>query len=305
MAKAIENKSHQNYDIDNMRAYLNDIVQLPFLSEKEEKSLSWKMKLIPSSLNLLLIQKNPNVKAINSQIDSWFKCRQKLAEAHLPFVVSIAKSYQNKGMELLDLISEGNDSLLIALEKFDPSKGYRITTYAKSLIKQDLVKAIDNKATLIKVNHDQRKKIRKEDKILDKQTQELGRELTPDEIASITNNSITEIKNRKVYLTPPISLNKLQGEEDDLDPTEKIPDPYLDPHHSILEKKERIKILEQALLSIDPLFQQIIIKRYGLEDDEPQTQATISASLDLSRQRVTQLEKQALQKLKQLISNLI
>ena len=258
-----------------LKIYLNEIGQIPLLSEEEERELGRK----------------------SSEGDA--AARQKLAEANLRLVVSIAKHYTGRGVQLMDLIQEGNMGLMRAAEKYDYTKENRFSTYASWWIKEAMQRAIDQQSREIRVPVHVAENMKKVQKVSKELQQELGREPLPKEIAEkIPGKTEKDIKDILSYLQSPVSLETPVGEEGENslgdmveDRTEATPEEAMD---SLVRKEEVSELLD----SLSDRERQVIRLRYGLEDGKTHTLEEIGNTLNVTRARVRQIEARAMEKLR-------
>ena len=258
-----------------LQIYLNEIGQIPLLSEEEEKDLGEKSVAGDAS------------------------ARQRLAEGNLRLVVSLAKHYTGRGVPIMDLIQEGNMGLMHAAEKYDHTKENRFSTYAAWWIKEAMQRAIDQQSREIRVPVHVAENMKRVQKAARDLQQSLGRDATPAEIAEkLGDKTEAEVKDIISYLQSPVSLESPVGEdgEDSLgdlveDRTETTPEEAMD----ILARQEEVK---ELLGSLTDREQQVIRLRYGLGEERPQTLEEIGSMLGVTRERVRQIEARAMEKLR-------
>lgn len=258
-----------------LRIYLQEIGQIPLLSEEEEKELG--RKLAGGDIS----------------------ARHRLEEGNLRLVVSLAKHYTGRGIPLLDLIQEGNMGLMHAAEKYDYMKENRFSTYASWWIKESMQRAIDRQAREIRVPVHVAENMKKVQRAANELRQELGRDASPKEIADrLTGRTEEEVKEILSYFQTPVSLETPIGEngEDSLgdmveNQTETTPEEAMD----ILVQKEEVKELLETLSERE---REVIRLRYGLEDGKAQTLEEIGGQLGVTRERVRQIEARAMEKLR-------
>ena len=225
--------------------------------------------------------------------------RRRLEEGNLRLVVSLAKHYTGRGVQLMDLIQEGNMGLMRAAEKYDHTKENRFSTYAAWWIKEAMQRAIDQQSREIRVPVHVAENMKKVQKVSKELQQELGRDATPKEIAEKMGDRTEEdVKNILTYLQNPVSLETPVGEdgEDSLgdlveDRSEATPEEAMD----ILVRKEEVKELLETLSDRES---QVIRLRYGLEDSRTHTLEEIGEMLGVTRERVRQIEARAMEKLR-------
>ena len=258
-----------------LKIYLNEIGQIPLLSEEEERELGRR----------------------SAQGDS--SARQKLAEGNLRLVVSLAKHYTGRGVQMMDLIQEGNMGLMRAAEKYDYTMENRFSTYASWWIKEAMQRAIDQQSREIRVPVHVAENMKKVQKISKDLQQKLGRDPLPKEIAEkMPGKTEEDVKNILSYLQSPVSLETPVGDEGENslgdmveDKTEATPEEAM----NALVQKEEVSELLEALSERE---RQVIRLRYGLEDGKTHTLEEIGSILNVTRERVRQIEARALEKLR-------
>ena len=258
-----------------LQIYLNEIGQIPLLSEEEERSLG--------------------EKSAKGDADA----RKKLSEGNLRLVVSLAKHYTGRGIPIMDLIQEGNMGLMRAAEKYDYTKENRFSTYASWWIKEAMQRAIDQQSREIRVPVHVAENMKRVQKTARELQQSLGRDATPKEIAEKLGDKTEEdVKNIINYLQSPVSLETPVGDDGENslgdmveDRTEMTPEEAM----NALVQQEEVKELLETLGDRE---RQVIRLRYGLDDEKPHTLEEIGEILGVTRERVRQIEARALEKLR-------
>ena len=259
---------------DPVRMYLKEIGKVPLLSGDEE---------------IQLAQERENGSDY---------ARQKLCEANLRLVVSIAKRYVGRGMLFLDLIQEGNLGLIKAVEKFDWRKGYKFSTYATWWIRQAITRAIADQARTIRIPVHMVETINKLIRIKRQLIQTYGRDPKPEEIAEEMDMPVEKVREILKIAQEPVSLETPIGEEEDSHLGDFIPDsdapaPADAAAFSML-KEQLIEVLD----TLTPREQKVLKLRFGLEDGKARTLEEVGKRFEVTRERIRQIEAKALRKLK-------
>nr|WP_105615080.1 RNA polymerase sigma factor RpoD [Vallitalea okinawensis] len=259
---------------DPVRMYLKEIGKVPLLSADEEVKLAKRMEE-------------------GDQI-----AKQKLAEANLRLVVSIAKRYVGRGMLFLDLIQEGNLGLIKAVEKFDYTKGYKFSTYATWWIRQAITRAIADQARTIRIPVHMVETINKLIRVSRQLLQELGREPSPEEIAEEMDLPVQKVREILKIAQEPVSLETPIGEEEDSHLGDFIPDYEMpvpaDAAAFTLLKEQLVDVLD----TLTEREQKVLRLRFGLDDGRARTLEEVGKEFNVTRERIRQIEAKALRKLR-------
>ena len=259
---------------DPVKMYLKDIGKVSLLTSDEETELAKRM------------------------LDGDEVAKQKLSEANLRLVVSIAKRYVGRGMLFLDLIQEGNLGLMKAVEKFDYTKGFKFSTYATWWIRQAITRAIADQARTIRIPVHMVETINRQVRAQRTLLQELGREPTTEEIADymgITPEKVVEIQK---IAQDPVSLETPIGEEEDSHLVDFIEDTKATPPSDVAAQTMLREQLIQALHKLTPREEKVIRLRYGLDDGKQRTLEEVGKEFNVTRERIRQIEAKALRKLR-------
>ena len=259
---------------DPVRMYLKEIGKIPLLSADEEIELAKRIELGDED------------------------AKQKLAEANLRLVVSIAKRYVGRGMQFLDLIQEGNLGLIKAVEKFDYKKGYKFSTYATWWIRQAITRAIADQARTIRIPVHMVETINRLIRVSRQLLQELGREPTAEEIAAKMDMPVDRVREIMKISQEPVSLETPIGEEED----SHLGDFIQDDHVAVPADAAAFTLLHEQLMEVlDTLTereQKVLKLRFGLVDGRPRTLEEVGKEFNVTRERIRQIEAKALRKLR-------
>ena len=258
---------------DPVKVYLKEIGKVPLLSSDEEVELAKDM------------------------MNGDEKAKDRLAEANLRLVVSIAKRYVGRGMHFLDLIQEGNLGLIKAVEKFDYEKGYKFSTYATWWIRQAITRAIADQARTIRIPVHMVETINRVMRVSRQLVQELGRDPTSEEIAQELGQPEEKVREILKIALDPVSLETPIGEEDshlgDFIPDDDIPAPVDATSHIMLKEQ-----LDDVLATLTPREAKVLQLRFGLVNGRQRTLEEVGKEFNVTRERIRQIESKALRKLR-------
>ena len=267
-------KDAGGYSDSSISWYLDQINKIPLLSRVEEDTLARAVR------------------------DGDENAKNRLIKANLRFVVSIAKKYQTSGISLLDLINEGNMGLIKAAEKFDPDRGFHFISYAVWWIRQAIILAISQKASLIRLPLNRTADIQKIEKVHKSLESRLGREPTPGEIAEDLDMDDEEINHLRNITQDYISLDSSYGDSEDTTILSMIVDQRVDsPDKKVLDESLS-SALNDVLKTLTESERQIIKMRFGLDGYEPMSLQQIGDEFKLSKERIRQIEKKAIRRLR-------
>ena len=259
---------------DPVRMYLKEIGKVPLLSPDEEIELAKKIELGDEA------------------------AKKKLAEANLRLVVSIAKRYVGRGMQLLDLIQEGNLGLIKAVEKFDYRKGYKFSTYATWWIRQAITRAIADQARTIRIPVHMVETINRLVRTQRQLVQKLGREATPEELAKELDMPVDRVREIRKISQDPVSLETPIGEEEDSHLGDFIQDDNVEVPADAATYTLLHEQLMEVLSTLTEREQKVLRLRFGLDDGRPRTLEEVGRQFNVTRERIRQIEAKALRKLR-------
>ena len=263
---------------DTIKVYMQDIGQIPLVTEAEEVELAGQI-------------------AAGSE-----EARAKLIKSNLRLVVKIAHDFKGLGLPLLDLISEGNIGLMRAVEKFDPTKGAKLSSYAAWWIKQSMRRALSNQSRTIRVPVQSAGKINKIKAAKQRLIEDLGRDPTDAEIAVFLDFSERTVAGLKVADLTGFSLNETiqegeQGKFEDIIPDQNSAQP-----DTVISNNETVQRLLLLIEGLEPRERQILKMRFGLDGEKPKTLEEVSHEVGRTRERIRQIQNLALAKLKLLMN---
>ena len=286
---------------DSIGWYLGTIGRVPLLTPAEEIELAHHVQKSKALLELSAEELNSRQKR---QIRMGQRARDRMMAANLRLVVSVAKKYQNQGLDLLDLVQEGAIGLERAVDKFDPGMGYKFSTYAYWWIRQGMTRAIDNSARTIRLPIHISEKLSKMRRITRELSHRLGRQPNRLELAHGMGMEPEELEELMAQTAPCASLDAhARGEEDRSTLGELIADPASNSHLDSMDSHLQKEHLTTWLSQLNEREQKILKLRFGLGGEEPLTLAEIGRQINVSRERVRQLEAKAIMKLR-LMSNM-
>ena len=277
----VANRDRGSYDADTaFKLYLREIGQVKLLTPAEEIDLAAKIKKGDK------------------------KAREQMIKANLRLVVKIAHDYEGFGLPLLDLISEGNIGLMKAVERFDPSKGGKLSTYGSWWIKQSIKRALANQSMTIRLPVHRVDKISKMRRVALKLQEAFGREPTDEELAEEMGMSSSRVAQMRTAAIRPASLDAPIGDDDSNNYSEIIADENADTPYEQLEEQTVTRMLQEMVKTLDPREGTILRYRFGLDGGSEKTLEEVGEKFGVTRERVRQIQNIALNKLRRMIEKL-
>jgi len=278
---AVEDDTRSDYDENTaIKLYLHEIGQVDLLTPKEEVALAKRIKKGDK------------------------EARERMIKANLRLVVKIARDYENYGLPLLDLISEGNIGLMKAVERFDPSKGGKLSTYASWWIKQAIKRALANQSKTIRLPVHLVDKIAKMRRVATKMQEVLGREPTDEELAHQLDIPVSRVTQMRTVSIRPTSLDAPIGDDDSNNFSEIIADETASTPYKQLEDQTFTNMLMELVKELDAREATILRYRFGLDGGGEKTLEDVGAKFGITRERVRQIQNAALRKLRKMIEKI-
>ncbi len=307
--KVKSNNNESPSTTDMLRVYFHEIVRIPLLNHEQEiffaKQVQQMMAMLVTKEELSeKLQREPTLQewadklqlseeALLKHLSQGQFAKEKMIAANLRLVVSIAKRYQERNLEFLDLIQEGTLGLLRGVEKFDPTLGYKFSTYAYWWIRQGITRAITQQSRTVRLPIHICEKLNKIKRIQRELSQKLGRIASATEIAEVLNLKPSQIRDYLLFAHKPISLDVRIGSEQNTELGDMLEDNRLSPEHYTVQEF-LCQDIQNLLSKLTPQQQEVLTLRFGLVDGHELSLAQIAERIGISREQVRQLEKQAL-----------
>jgi RNA polymerase primary sigma factor len=290
---------------DYVRMYLKEIGRVPLLTGDDEVRLAKRIEAGLAAVECLRAHESGEAPLEPVEVVRLTRLRRdgdvardQLTRANLRLVVSIAKRYVGRGMLILDLIQEGNLGLMRAVEKFDHSKGFKFSTYATWWIRQAITRAIADQARTIRIPVHMVESINKVKRMQRQLMQDLEREPTIDELATITDLTPTRVREILRISQDPLSLDSPVGDEADSNLGDFIEDDDVDAPPDVVARQLLGEAVSEALSELSEREQEVVRLRFGLDDGRPRTLEEVGRQFGVTRERVRQIESKTLAKLR-------
>jgi RNA polymerase nonessential primary-like sigma factor len=299
--------------VDIVRTYLQEIGRIPLLTHEQELALGKQIQDMMTILDAkeklttelqhqatieeLADKLNGSKEVLLEQLNLGQKAKRKMIQANLRLVVSVAKKYRNPNMEFLDMIQEGTLGLERGVEKFDPSKGYKFSTYAYWWIRQAITRSIAQQARTIRLPIHIFEKLNKIKRVQRELSQKLGRTATVMEIAESLSLEPNQIRECLLLIRQPLSLDVRIGTEKDTELQEMLEDDALPPEDYV-DKELLHQDIKKLLLKLNPQEQEVLNLRFGFTNGQELSLAQVGQHMGISRERVRQIEKHAFKTLR-------
>ena len=297
-----QGQTNDNPSADLVRVYLNGIGKTALLTAEDEVQLAQTIEVGLYAEHLLENSEEPLTRAMKRDLKVLARqgkhARSHLLEANLRLVVSLAKRYTGRGMPLLDLIQEGNLGLIRAMEKFDYTKGFKFSTYATWWIRQAITRGMADQSRTIRLPVHLVEQVNKLSRIKRELYQNLGREATNEELAEESGIDESKIELLLRQSRDPVSLDMPVGADEAAPLGDFIEDSEATDAEAAVVASLRHSDIRSVLASLEVREQEVISLRYGLDDGVPRTLDQIGRKFGLSRERVRQIEREVMSKLR-------
>ena len=297
-----QGQTNDNPSADLVRVYLNGIGKTALLTAEDEVQLAQTIEVGLYAEHLLENSEEPLTRAMKRDLKVLARqgkhARSHLLEANLRLVVSLAKRYTDRGMPLLDLIQEGNLGLIRAMEKFDYTKGFKFSTYATWWIRQAITRGMADQSRTIRLPVHLVEQVNKLSRIKRELYQNLGREATNEELAEESGIDESKIELLLRQSRDPVSLDMPVGADEEAPLGDFIEDSEATDAEAAVVASLRHSDIRSVLASLEVREQEVISLRYGLDDGVPRTLDQIGRKFGLSRERVRQIEREVMSKLR-------
>ena len=292
---------------DPVRLYLREIGQVPLLTAEEEVTLARRIQAGIQADCLLAELEVPEscpvapperIRELQEVSRDGAEAHQDLTRANLRLVVSIAKRFTGRGMQLLDLVQEGNLGLMRAVEKFDHTKGFKFSTYATWWIRQAITRSIADQSRTIRLPVHMVETLHKVVRVQRELLHELEREPTVDEIAGRADMSVQRVRELQQASQDVLSLDSPRGEDEDANLGDFVEDASADAPLEVTARRLLQDAVREALGQLSERERQVMVMRFGLDDGKPRTLEEVGRTFGVTRERIRQIEAKTLAKLR-------
>ncbi len=297
----VESEMENEDGFDIVAYYFHESARHKLLSAEHERTLTEAVRrgqLARRRLERSQSLSEATLRKIKETIEQGNRAREELVQSNARLVISIARRYQSLGLPLLDLIQEGNIGLLRALDRFEPARGLRLSTYATWWVRQAINRAVANQARTVRLPAYLQERLHKMQHIAQDLEQALGHAPDDQELAGAMAVAPEQVHTLRATASSTFSLDDPFGEEDDESPLAQLEDMTVIPLDDLAARHLLRESMERALDELPARHAMILRMRYGMDGDQPQTLEYIAQKLDLSRERVRQIEREAFMRLR-------
>jgi RNA polymerase primary sigma factor len=296
-----DNAAADEGDFDTVAHYFRESARHKLLAPEKERELTEAVKrgrIAHKRLDTSRSLNATNRAKLKVTLVHANEARDELVRANARLVISIAKRYQNLGLPLMDLIQEGNIGLLRAIDRFEPARGLRLSTYATWWVRQAINRAVANQGRTVRLPAYLQDRLHKMQRVAQDLEQTLGRAPNDEELADMLAITPDDVHTMRTAAVPVSSLDDPISEEDDESPVAQIEDAEVIPLDELVARRMLREAMERALEELPARYAMILRMRYGIDGDKPRTLEYIAQKLNLSRERVRQIERDAFSRLR-------
>ncbi|CAG0936084.1 RNA polymerase sigma factor SigB [Thermoflexales bacterium] len=296
-----DNAAADEGDFDTVAHYFRESARHKLLAPEKERELTESVKrgrIAHKRLDTSRSLNAANRAKLKVTLVHANEARDELVRANARLVISIAKRYQNLGLPLMDLIQEGNIGLLRAIDRFEPARGLRLSTYATWWVRQAINRAVANQGRTVRLPAYLQDRLHKMQRVAQDLEQTLGRAPNDEELADMLAITPDDVHTMRTAAVPVSSLDDPISEEDDESPVAQIEDAEVIPLDELVARRMLREAMERALEELPARYAMILRMRYGIDGDKPRTLEYIAQKLNLSRERVRQIERDAFSRLR-------
>jgi RNA polymerase primary sigma factor len=278
------------------------VARHPLVSAVQERELTWVVERGHVAAQKLAHRRRSGSETtryqLHREIELGLMAREELVRSNARLVISVAKRYQNLGLPLIDLIQEGNIGLLRAIDRFEPERGLRLSTYATWWVRQGINRAVANQGRTIRLPAYLQDRVHRLSRLAQTLEQSLGR--APNEVELAVRLAVTpsDIRSLRDVAVPAVSLDDSLSEADDESPLEQLEDTQITPVDELVARHLLREAIERALDELPARYALVVRLRYGLNGNQSHTLEDIAQKLSLSRERVRQIEREAFARLR-------